>query len=140
MSGDMQQLTGECEWYKLCSKGKYTARRCATAQLFNPTTNSCTDKVKMPVDGKCQSYKICLFIESVSMNGKWTELSCGPGEHFDQERQKCVEEETSTCDTTTTTTKTSTTEPNSKYISRFYFSNCFQGYFLKTNTNFESQN
>ena len=49
----MQPLTGECEWYKLCSNGKYTARRCPTdgtgqRQMFNPTTNSCTDKVKMP--------------------------------------------------------------------------------------------
>jgi hypothetical protein len=98
----MQPLTGECEWYRLCSNGNYTARRCPTdrkgqRQMFNPTTNSCTDKLKMTVDGKCQSYKICLFIESVSMNGRWTELSCGPGQHFDQESQKCIEEETSTC-------------------------------------------
>ncbi len=98
----MQPLTGECEWHKFCFNGKYTVRRCPTdgtgqRQMFNPTINKCTDKVKMPIDGKCQSYKICLLIESVSMNGKWTELSCGAGQHFDQESQKCINEETSTC-------------------------------------------
>jgi len=102
MDGDMRPLTGECEWYMLCSKEKYTARKCPTdrtgkRQMFNPITKSCTDKVKLPVDGKCQSFKECLFIESVSMNGKWTELFCGPDQHFDQESQKCIEEETSTC-------------------------------------------
>ena len=97
MDGAMQPLTAECEWYKLCLNGKYTARRCATAQLFNPTTNSCTDKFKLPVDGKCRSFKECLVIESVSPFGKSTELSCGPGQHFDQESQKCIEEKTATC-------------------------------------------
>ncbi len=105
--------------------------------MFNPTTNSCKYKVnsrfkvKIPVDDKCQSYKIKL---------NRSDLPCRFGQHFYQEGIKCIKEETSTCDTTTTTTKTSTTEPNSRYISRFYFSNCFQGYFLKTNTYFESQN
>ena len=98
----MQPLTAECEWYKLCSNGTYLARRCPTdrtgqRQMFNPTTNSCTDKVKIPVDGKCQSYKTCLSIETVSPYGKWTELSCESGKHFDQESQKCIEEATSTC-------------------------------------------
>ncbi len=82
--------------------GKYTVRRCPTSgkgqrQAFNPITNSCKDKVKMPVDGKCQSFKECLFIESVSPFGKWTELSCGSGQHFDQESQKCIGTEISTC-------------------------------------------
>ncbi len=126
----MQPLTGECEWYKLCSKGKYTARRCPTdrtgqRQMFNPTTNSCTDKVKMSVDSKCQSYKICLFTESVSMNGKWTELSCGPGQHFDQDSQKCIEEGTSTC---------------GKYFQSFIFQKCFENCFFITNKIFVHQN
>ena len=51
----------------------------------------------MPVDGKCQSFKECLFIESVSPFSKWTEFSCGSGQHFDQESQKCIGTEISTC-------------------------------------------
>ena len=102
MDGDRLPLTGECEWYKLCLNGKYTVRRCPTdrtgqRQMFNPIASNCTDKVKLLVDGKCQSYKECLFKESVSMNGKWTEVSCESGQHFDQENQKCIEEEVSTC-------------------------------------------
>ena len=116
----MQPLTAECEWYTLCKNGTYLAYRCPTdktgqRQMFNPTTNSCTDKVKMPVDGKCQSYKTCLLIESVSPYGKWTELSCESGKHFDQESQKCIEEETSTC---------------GKYFQSFIFQKCFQSCFF----------
>ena len=104
MYGETRPLTAECEWYKLCVNGKYAYRRCpingtGQRQMFNPTTNSCTDKVRLSVDGKCQSFKQCLFIESVSMNGLWTELSCGPGQHFDQESQNCIKEEASTCGT-----------------------------------------
>ena len=85
----------------LCLNGKYTAQRCLTdgagqRRMFNPTTNSCTDKVKLPVDRKLRSFKECLLKESVSMNGKWTELSCGSGHLFDKEKQKCIEENTST--------------------------------------------
>ena len=120
----MQPLTGECEWYKLCFNGKYTVRRCPTdgkgqRQAFNPITNLCTDKVKMPVDGKCQSFKECLLIESVSPFGKWTEVACGSGQHFDQKSQKCIEAEASTC---------------SKCFSSFFVKNVFQVYFSKTNT------
>ncbi len=102
MHGDMQPLTAECEWFKLCLSGKFAAKRCPTdgtgqRQMFNPITNSCTDKVKIPVDGKCQSFKECSVIESVSPFGKWTELSCGHGQHFDQDSQKCIGEETLSC-------------------------------------------
>jgi len=65
--------------------------------MFNPITKNCTDNMKLPVEGKCQSFKECLVIESVSPFGKWTEVSCEHGQHFDQEGQKCVGQETSTC-------------------------------------------
>ena len=115
VNGERRALTAECEWYRLCQDGKYTARRCPTdrtgkRQMFNPTTSSCTDKVKLPVVGKCQSYKICLFVESASMNGKWTELSCGFGQHFDKESQKCIAAEVSTC---------------GKYFQGFFFQGVF---------------
>ena len=51
----------------------------------------------LPVDGKCQSYRQCLVIDSISPFGRWTDLSCGIGQHFDQVSQKCIREETSTC-------------------------------------------
>ena len=101
-NGDRRPLQAECEWYQLCSNGKYSAYRCPTngkgqRQMFNPITNSCTDNVKLLVDGQCQSYKQCLVNESLSPFGKWTEVSCASGQHFDQESQKCIEAEGSTC-------------------------------------------
>jgi len=101
MEGDSRPLTGDCDWYKLCLNGEYTARKCPMSiwqkQLYNPATKNCTDDVRLSVDGKCQSYKTCLLIESVSMNRKWTEVSCGAGKHFDQKSQKCIDAEASIC-------------------------------------------
>ena len=102
MEGDRPALTSECKWYRVCKDGVYTTRKCPLGrkgkrQAFSPITNNCTDKVKLLVDGKCQSYKECLIIDSVSPFGKWTEMSCELGQHFDQESQKCIDEETSTC-------------------------------------------
>jgi hypothetical protein len=65
--------------------------------MFNPITNSCTNNIKLSIHGKCQSFNQCLFIESVSPFSKWTEFSCGSGQHFDQESQKCIGTEISTC-------------------------------------------
>ena len=72
--------------------------------MFNPTTKNCTDYVKsVNFDGKCQSYKECLYVfvqrlfESAPLFGKWTELSCESGFHLDKESQKCIRVETSTC-------------------------------------------
>jgi hypothetical protein len=95
-------LQAECEWYQLCSKGKYSAYRCPTngkgqRQVFHPITNNCTDSIKLPINRQCQSYKQCLVIESVSPFGKWTELSCGSLQHFDQESQECIDIKVSTC-------------------------------------------
>jgi len=100
--GERRPLKAECEWYNLCLKGIFAPKRCPSTvrgqrQAFNPIINNCTNNVKLPVDGKCQSFKECLVIESVSPFGKWTEVSCGPGQHFDQESQKCIGQETSTC-------------------------------------------
>jgi len=98
----MFALKAECEWYNLCLKGVFAPRRCPSTgsglrQMFNPITKNCTENVKLPVEGKCQSFKECLVIESVSPFGKWTEGSCGSGQHFDREGQKCVGQETATC-------------------------------------------
>ena len=65
--------------------------------MYDPIANVCTDNIKLPIDGKCGSYKECSTIESVSMNAKWNEVPCGSGQHFDQESQKCIEAKDSTC-------------------------------------------
>ena len=65
--------------------------------MYDPIANICTDYVKLPVDGKCGSYKECSIIESESMNGKWTEVACESGQHFDQKSQKCIKAEASSC-------------------------------------------
>ena len=111
----MRPLTAECEWYQLCSEGKYLARRCPIfgtnpRQIFNPLKNNCTDNVKLPIVGQCQSYKQCLVIETVSPFGKWTEVQCGSGKYFEQESQKCIVAEISTC---------------GKYFQRFISENLF---------------
>jgi hypothetical protein len=102
VNGDTVGLIDDCGWYRVCIDGKYTSRKCpldrkGQRQAFDLYTNKCTDKVKFPVDGKCQKYMQCVFIESVSPFGKWTEMLCELGQHFDQESQKCIDEETSTC-------------------------------------------
>jgi hypothetical protein len=98
----MLPLKAECEWYNLCFKGLLAPKRCPPTgrgqrQAFDPITKNCTENVKLPVDGNCQSFEECLVIETVSPFGKWTEVSCGPGQHFDQGGQKCIGKETSTC-------------------------------------------
>ena len=95
-------LQAECEWYQLCLEGRYASKRCPSdgtglRQMFNPYTNNCTDNVKLSIEGKCQSYKQCLLIESVSPFGKWTEMSCESGLHFNQESQTCIDSRNSTC-------------------------------------------
>jgi hypothetical protein len=95
-------LTADCEWYRVCIDGEYETRKCPLGwkwqkQMYDPIANVCTDNVKLPIDGKCGSYKECSIIESVSMNGKWTEVACGSGQHFDQKSQKCIEAKDSTC-------------------------------------------
>ena len=101
-NGDRQPLQAECEWYRLCVDGKYLSRKCASLgsaqqQMFNPFTNNCTDNLKLTVVGQCQMYRQCLVIDSVSPFGKWIDFSCGLGQHFDQESQKCIESEISSC-------------------------------------------
>jgi len=101
-SGDRQPLQAECEWFRLCVNGTYLPRKCASLgsthkQMFNPVTKNCTDSIKLSVVGQCQTYKKCLVIDSVSPYGKWTEFSCGPGQHFDQENQECIDSDISTC-------------------------------------------
>ena len=102
VNGERRPFTAECEWYSLCLNGTLAPKRCPSSgkdqrQAFDPITNSCTDSVKLPFDSRCQSYKQCLVVESVSPFGKWTEVSCGSGKHFDKESQKCIEAENSTC-------------------------------------------
>jgi hypothetical protein len=95
-NGDTQPLAGECEWYRICLNGKYGARRCPTngvglRQMFNPIASKCTDRVALSIKNKCQSYKECLVIDTVSPFGKWAEKICPYGLHFDQESQQCIE-------------------------------------------------
>jgi hypothetical protein len=117
-------LQGECEWYQLCQNGRFVATRCPTygtgqRQMFNPITGNCTENKKLPLDGKCQLYRQCLVVDLVSPFGKWTEVACGSGQHFEQESQKCIEAEASTC---------------SKCFPSFFVKSVFQVYFSKTNT------
>ncbi len=102
INDSMKPLQAECEWYQICLNGIYKAYRCPTngkgqRLMFNPITNSCKDNEKLPIDGQCQSYKQCLVIDSVSPFGKWTEISCGSDQHFDQVSQKCIDAKISTC-------------------------------------------
>ena len=95
-------MTADCEWYKLCTNGKFENRKCPLSrrfqkQMFDPTTKNCTEHAKLPVDGKCGSYKECSIKDWASVNGKWTEVACGSGQHFDQKSQKCIKAEASTC-------------------------------------------
>ena len=124
--GERLHFAAECEWYNLCLNGKYVSYRCPNngegqRLMFNPIINNCTDNVKLPVDGKCQSFKECLLIESVSPFGKWTEVACGSGQHFDQKSQKCIEAEASTC---------------SKCFSSFFCQKRFSSLFFKNKYDF----
>ena len=65
--------------------------------MFNPETNNCTESLKLAVKGKCQSYKQCLVIDSVSPFAKWTEYQCSSGQHFDSRSQKCIDIKNSSC-------------------------------------------
>ena len=99
---ERRPLEAECEWYQLCVNGRYAARKCssmgsARQQMFNPISKNCTDNLKLPIAGRCRSYKQCLVVASVSPFGKWVEFACGSGQHFDQESQQCIEAAISTC-------------------------------------------
>jgi len=99
---ERRPLQGECEFYQLCQDGRFVATRCPTygtgqRQMFNPITGNCTENKKLPVDGQCQLYRQCLVVESVSPFGKWSEVSCGSGQHFDQEIHNCIPSNISTC-------------------------------------------
>ena len=103
-AGDMRPLSGECEWYLQCltTIGKYSTKRCPVSssgmrQIFNPKTNNCTDSTKLAMAESCTSYKECLFIDSVSPFGKWSEMACQSGQHFDGDKQECIDAKDSTC-------------------------------------------
>ena len=96
--GARRALDGECEWYQLCVAGQYSPRRCpSTAPMFNPRSGTCAANSALGVDGQCHLYRQCLLVETVSPFGKWREASCASGQHFDQEVQKCIAAEISTC-------------------------------------------
>ncbi len=65
--------------------------------MYDLIVNVCTDNIKLPIDGKCGSYKECSIKESVAINAKWTEVACGSGLHFDLKSKKCIEAKDSTC-------------------------------------------
>ena len=103
-AGDKRELLNECEWYQLCiQEGFYKYKRCPQfssvgGQMFNPLTNNCSDIIKLAVENDCNAYRECLLIETVSPFRKWTETRCeSANQHFDQQRQKCIDSKDSTC-------------------------------------------
>lgn len=98
----MRPLLAECEWYLYCIDGTYAPRRCpfdgsGRRKMFNPQVNNCTESLRLPVEDKCQSYKQCLVEGSVSPFGKWTEIACHSGQHFESKSQMCIDSIESTC-------------------------------------------
>ena len=66
-------------------------------QMFDEESSQCVNKSRVGIFGKCQSYKECIIVSSLSHVEKWVELECEANFHFDKNTNICVDSSLSNC-------------------------------------------
>lgn len=109
INGERTSVSGECIYYNLCVNGLFIPQRCPKTQInqngspkwdnqmFDEESSQCVDKTKVAIPGKCESYKECIVVNSISPIEKWIESKCGANLHFDKSTNTCVDSSLSTC-------------------------------------------
>ena len=92
----------ECVYYNICKDGYFKAFKCPRKNLqdnlmFDPVAKECVEKRKLSVSGKCNSFKECVLINTVSSTERWTIRKCASLLQFDPINQECVDPNLSKC-------------------------------------------
>ena len=65
--------------------------------MFDPVSQKCIEKKRLPVYGKCNMFKECVILNRVSPLEKWYETKCEEPLHFDPVTSECIEPSISEC-------------------------------------------